>query len=269
MDAKQHAGAEVPPKEPTSGPAIGPRTFLKLFDPRYRKAAFILLYAMMVLTYWRYLSPAPQLLDRRFLASSAFAETISAESPAPEEVTLKTFLAGEKRTFSAFLLMGLIPALLVKFLFKENPRDYGIALGNRFTIRSILLFTPVVVGITYLGSAPAYRFIYPYNPGAALSPTLFWLHSLLLLLFYYTGWEFFFRGFMLHGLIPSCGLINAILISTMASAMLHYGHPISEVFGAVGVGLFWGLLARRTESILSGIIQHSAVGIAINWFILH
>lgn len=275
MDVKEFTKPDEPLENLTHGPAIGLKTFFKLFDPRYRKAAFILLYATMVLTLWRYISPAPQLLDQRFLSGVVSAKFTTADfsnmtdSAATTKVTLGQFFAGEKRTFAGFIMMGLIPLLLVKFLFKENPRDYGVAWGNCFTLRSILLFTPIVVGITYLGESPGYHFIYPYNPAAAFSSTNFWLHSLLLLLFYYTGWEFFFRGFMLHGLIPSCGLLNAVLISTMASAMLHYGHPMSEVFGAIGVGLLWGLLARRTESILSGIIQHSAVGIAINWFILH
>ncbi len=260
--------------EGTSGPEIGPKFFLKLFDPRFRKSAFILLYAVMALSFWRYTEPAPSLLDQRVIAnlSSSYVDKQGGSRPPFSWTSIdgwKCFLQGEKRTLKAFILMGILPLVFVKLLFREKLSDYGISWGNRFTIRSILLFSPFFIFLGWMTSVdPRFALIYPCNPMASGSPSVMLIHSIFLFFLYYFAWEFFFRGFMIYGLIPSCGLINAVLISTLTSAMLHFGHPLIEVFGAVGGGLFWGLLARRTESIVPVIVQHALMGIALNYFIV-
>jgi membrane protease YdiL (CAAX protease family) len=65
------------------------------------------------------------------------------------------------------------------------------------------------------------------------------------------------------------GAANAVLIQVMASSLLHLGRPASETFGAIGAGVLWGVLAFRTRSLLSGLLQHALVGIALDWFICY
>lgn len=188
----------------------------------------------------------------------------------PEPDTSLRFWFGSYKLFAALVLFGLIPMGIVKFVFRETLADYGLRFGIRkFTIRSFLLMAPFVAVIAFwTGHQPAFFDVYPLNEtirpqNGQIGYGLFAVHSVLYL-GYYFGWEFLFRGFLQHGLSESCGVPTAILVQTLASTMLHYGHPGSEVFGSIAAGLVWGFLAVRTRSILSGMAQHALLGIVLD-----
>ena len=84
---------------------------------------------------------------------------------------------------------------------------------------------------------------------------------------FYLGWEFYFRGFMQMGLRESLGDVNALLVQVMASTLLHIGKPGAETFGAIFGGILWGILVYRTRSLLSGLVQHALLGLALDWFL--
>lgn len=185
------------------------------------------------------------------------------------------FWMGSYKLLAAFLLFGLIPMGIVRWVFKESLCDYGLRLGvTKFTFRSFLIMAPFVVLIAILtGRQEAFYAVYPFNEAirpenTSLSHAAFALHALIYL-GYYFGWEFLFRGFLQHGLSERCGLATAIVVQTLASTMLHYGHPGSEVLGSIFAGLIWGFLAVRTQSILSGFAQHALLGIVLDWCIIY
>jgi membrane protease YdiL (CAAX protease family) len=167
-----------------------------------------------------------------------------------------------------FVLLGIVPVLVVKFGFRERLCDYGVRLGiGRRTLVTFLCFTPIFALAAWWSSDdPDILQKFPINPRAGQSPAMFTMHAVTYLL-YYVGWEFYFRGFMLFGLRQSLGDVNAVLIQTMASALLHIGSPASETFGAIFAGLLWGTLAIRTRSVLSGLGQHFVLGITLDAFI--
>ena len=70
--------------------------------------------------------------------------------------------------------------------------------------------------------------------------------------------EFFFRGFLLHGLRRALGA-NAIFVMLVPYCMIHYGKPLPETLGAIGAGLILGTLAMRTRSIWGGVLIHIVV----------
>jgi uncharacterized protein len=168
----------------------------------------------------------------------------------------------------ALLLMGVVPALIVKLVFREKLADYGVRFGDRVrTVRSFLICAPIFVLVAYLAARnPTFWKEYPINRHAGVSMQTFALHALTYLM-YYVGWEFLFRGFMQHGLQESMGAANAIWVQVMASAIMHIGKPAGEIYGSIGGGLLWGILAYRTRSLLSGLLQHSLLGILVDWFI--
>jgi uncharacterized protein len=170
----------------------------------------------------------------------------------------------------ALLLMGVLPALIVKCVFREKLSDYGVCFGDRVrTVRSFLVFAPGIVLIAYFAAQnPAFCKEYPINHNAGSSPQMFALHALTYMMFY-VGWEFQFRGFMQHGLRASMGAANAMLVQVMASVIVHIGKPTGEIYGSIIGGLIWGMLAFRTRSLLSGLLQHAALGILVDWFICH
>jgi membrane protease YdiL (CAAX protease family) len=182
------------------------------------------------------------------------------------------FWTGEYKITAAIVLFGVIPMGIVKFIFREKLADYGLQLGITFrTVRSFLVMSPFVAVIAYFtGYYPAFFEVYPFNEtlrvqntGTPIGYGLFTFHSVLYL-GYYFGWEFLFRGFIQHGLAKHCGVAAAIGVQTLASVMLHYGHPASEVFGALAAGLVWGYLTYRTKSILSPFGQHAVLGIVLD-----
>jgi membrane protease YdiL (CAAX protease family) len=168
----------------------------------------------------------------------------------------------------ALVLLGIVPALTVKLILREKLSDYGVQLGDRVrTVRSFLLFAPVMVVLSYFASqTPDYQAFYPVNKSACLSGSMFALHAATYFLFY-LGWEFQFRGFMQFGLRESMGDANALLVQVLASVLLHVGKPASEFYGSIFGAILWGLLAYRTRSLLSGTLQHFLLGISLDWFV--
>ena len=217
------------------------------------KPVVILLYTVLAVTVWKYY---------------AFPHFEA-------EPTLADFWRGATPLFVALILFGLIPMGIVKWGFRERLADYGLRFGIAHrTIRTFLLAAPLIVLIAVLtGHSPAFYDVYPLNKTIRPQHTkigidLFVIHSICYL-GYYFGWEFLFRGFVQHGLSLRCGIPVAILVQTTASTMLHYGHPSSEVFGAIIAGLVWGFIAYRTRSIVSGLGQHALLGIVLDWTLIY
>ncbi|MCL2117571.1 MAG: CPBP family intramembrane metalloprotease [Planctomycetaceae bacterium] len=219
------------------------------------KPTLIMLYAMLAMIAWKYLTVPIQLQQMVF---EAFGQN-----------PVTAFLLGSHKMIGGFFLFGIIPMLIVKLILREKLAEYGLRLGIvRRLLVNTLIFLPFVFMIGMLtGRDAAFWNVYPYNPVVSDAPMLFFCHTLTYL-GYYFGWEFFFRGWMQHGLRDSFGIYNAILVQTMASAVLHFGHPMSETLGAIAGGLLWGFLVLRCRSLWAGLIQHSVLGITLDWFIL-
>ncbi len=223
------------------------------FGADNRKPLVILAYSSVVLIVWKY-----------FCSPVFYLENLSQCGLMPEAPRA----AGAVYSFVCCLvLMGIVPALIVKVVFREKLDDYGLQLGDRGrTLRTFLIMGPLFAlgGYMAAGNAAVAEY-YPINPKAE---EMFGLHAATYLL-YYMGWEFYFRGFMQFGLRERFGDGGAIMCQVLASTLLHIGTPASEAFGAVLGGIIWGLLAFRTRSILSGFLQHSLLGLVLDWTLCH
>ncbi|MBN2293613.1 MAG: CPBP family intramembrane metalloprotease [Pirellulales bacterium] len=223
------------------------------FSADNRKPLIILAYSSVVLTTWKY-----------FCSPAFYVENLSQCGFMPDEPQA----AGAIYSFvCCFLLMGIVPALIVKVAFREKLADYGLQLGDGGrTLRTFLIMGPLFAIGGYMAADNAsVAEYYPINPKAA---EMFPLHAFTYLL-YYVGWEFFFRGFMQFGLRKRFGDGGAIMCQVLASTLLHIGTPTSEAFGAVLGGIIWGLVAFRTRSLLSGYMQHSLLGLVLDWTLCH
>ncbi len=170
---------------------------------------------------------------------------------------------------SAFVLFGLVPALIVTFVFRESLAGWGVRAGDlSWGWKAFAVVTPVMVALSWFASKdPEFLAEYPLNRAAGDGPLAFAFHAAAYLVFY-AGWEFGFRGFVQFGLRDRLGDGNAILVQVLASSLLHVGKPFGETLGAVLGGLVWGVVAFRTRSLLVPLTTHWLLGLSLDFFIV-
>jgi membrane protease YdiL (CAAX protease family) len=158
-----------------------------------------------------------------------------------------------------------VPMLVLACL-GQRIRDYH--LSPRGFVKHlwiyIVLFAAVLPAVLAASTTESFRNTYPFYRIANRSYIDLVLWELLYAL-QFLSLEFFFRGFILHGLRRALGA-NAIFVMLVPYCMIHYGKPLAETLGAVGAGLILGTLAMRTRSIWGGVLIH--IGVAITMDIL-
>jgi len=164
---------------------------------------------------------------------------------------------GYAQLTSSFLLMGL-PLLSIVLVLRENPRDWGLRAGRRreWTIALVayLLAIPLIVVASEMD---AFHGRYPTLRAAGTNEVLFWSYEAVYLL-KWVSWEFFFRGFLLFGLRERFGE-GAILVSTLAFCLMHFGKPEPEVFASIVAGFVLCRIALDGRSIFPGVMLHALV----------
>ena len=225
-----------------------------LFSGEKRKPTFILLLTPVLLTVFKYYGSKQFYLENL----QSFVRSANPEWAA----ALYVFAA-------CFVLFGLVPVIIIRFVFHESLSEYGVRLGDwSFGWKALLVLGAVYAVSAYPSSRmPDFRAEYPVYPGAGQSAETFLLHAFSYL-FFYIGWEMYFRGFMQFGLRSSLGDWNAILIQVLASCLVHIGKPAGETFSSILGALIWGILAFRTRSLLYGIVTHWILGVSLDAFIV-
>jgi membrane protease YdiL (CAAX protease family) len=160
-----------------------------------------------------------------------------------------------------------IPALVIRLVLKERIRDYGVKLTGAFAafwVYGIMLAVvlPLVVCVSAdLHFQATYPF-YPVPPGEPLWPN-FWRWEVLYAL-QFLALEFFFRGFMVHGLRHRFG-IYSVFVMMVPYCMIHFGKPVQETFAAIVAGLALGFMSLKTRSIWMGAILHVSVALSMDF----
>ena len=173
------------------------------------------------------------------------------------------------RRVMALVALGIVPALIIRFGFRERLADYGLALrAPGFNGLFALFGACLVVLLSFLASRqPELRAIYPEVRDAIGAPRMLLVSSLTYVL-YYLGYETFFRGYLLFGLEQRLGPAPAILITTLATAMVHLSRPPGECFAALIAGFVAGYVALRTRSIWGVFVVHLVAGLSLDIFCL-
>lgn len=227
-----------------------------LFNGAGKKPTIILLATPLILTTWKYYG------TKAFYLSDLASSFVLFGNP-EQTAELYTF-------FSAFTLFALVPWAIVRFVFREKMSVYGLQLGDwRFGLKALLILAPIFVLASYTSiNDPAFLAEYPLYKGACASPSMFLGHALAYL-FFYIGWETYFRGFMQIGLRDAFGDWNAILVQTAISCIVHIGKPAGEIYSSIIGALVWGILVFRTRSIFWGLMIHWLLGVSLDFFICY
>ncbi|MBW7918606.1 MAG: CPBP family intramembrane metalloprotease [Anaerolineales bacterium] len=146
------------------------------------------------------------------------------------------------------VLFFVIPLLFIVLVFRESPRDYGLALGDWraglvITLGGIVLMTPVIWSLAKLD--PTSQSYYQGMTASLPWNTFFQIF----------GWEFLFRGWITFGYARKFGA-NALWIQAVPFALMHIGKPEIETLSTVFGGFAFGWIAYRTRSFLYPFLIH-------------
>lgn len=167
-------------------------------------------------------------------------------------------------SLATFLLYFVLPAAFVKVVLREKLADYGLRLKGIFShawiyVTMYLAVMPFVVGVAF---SEAFQKTYPFYGNAHASAFDFFAWQALYALQFFSL-EFFFRGFLIHGVRARFGFY-AILLSVMPYCMIHFGKPLPETLGAVIAGLVLGAISLFTRSIWLGVAIHVSVAVSMD-----
>lgn len=168
-----------------------------------------------------------------------------------------------------FTCYFLLPALVVKLVLREKLSDFGIARtgllkGLKTYVILFLLILPLIVFFSYNDHFQA---TYPFFKLTKGFESKFnWQRFLTWELVYglqFLGVEFFFRGFILHGLKKTAGSF-AIAAMVLPYCMIHFGKPMPEAIGSIVAGYILGHLSLKSKNIFPGMILHISVALTMD-----
>jgi membrane protease YdiL (CAAX protease family) len=178
-----------------------------------------------------------------------------------------------RRYFLALFTFGLAVPLTAVFALAPNPIALLYSLGLRsgrwkLGLLLVLIAIPIALIAGAIGARdPEMQRFYPFSKKALSGGKMFLAYEAGYFLFYYTAWEFVFRGVLFFPLAATAGLLPALAVSTIASMLFHVGHPDTEIVAALAAGFIFGFIAWETGSFLYLILIHASIGLATDAFL--
>lgn len=161
----------------------------------------------------------------------------------------------------AVFTYAVLPALLIKLVFREKLRDYGVKVRGALAAWPVyVLFAAVMVPLVWVCSTGT-RFqatypMYSFSSAEQVRAEL-WAWELSYAA-QFIGLEFFFRGFMIHGTKHRFG-VYAVFVAVVPYAMIHFGKPYAEATASVIAGVALGVMSLATKSVWMGAALHISV----------
>lgn len=207
-------------------------------------------------TVWVLVVAAVSLTGQQFWDSFVPVHSIGDALGLPWELTgLLAFALG-------CLFWYCLPAVLVIVGLGERVTDYGVKLAGWSSGWKIyLVFVAVMVPLVYFFSAvPEFQRIYPFYRGWSVEHDgwgrlLLWEAAYAL---QFVALEFFFRGFLVHGLKHRFG-VYAVFVMTVPYCMIHFRKALPECAASIVAGVALGLMSLKTRSVWLGAALHISV----------
>jgi membrane protease YdiL (CAAX protease family) len=154
--------------------------------------------------------------------------------------------------YDRFILEFIVPVAVIVLVWRENPRLYGLRLGDwrRGLPITVAGIVAMAVVIWLVGRLPDFRAY--YTDSIAGRPVWRLIIDTGVDLF---AWEFFCRGWLIWGLGRKYGT-DAIWLQVIPFALMHVWKPQIEQLSTIIGGAFFGILAWRTKSVVYGWLLH-------------
>jgi membrane protease YdiL (CAAX protease family) len=164
----------------------------------------------------------------------------------------------------------LIPWLVVKLLFRERLRDFGLRIRgiHRSAWAYLVMLAVMVPVLLWVSTTERFLNYYPFYKLQSGEPL--WPRFCIWEAFYVTQFvalEFFLRGFLVLWLRRRFGFY-AIFAMMVPYCMIHFGKPMPETFAAIIAGIVLGFMSLKTRSIWLGAAVHVAVALGMDFLSL-
>jgi membrane protease YdiL (CAAX protease family) len=178
----------------------------------------------------------------------------------------------------SFVLLGILPFLTARFLgYKLRDLGWRAPVWNR---RMWWITAAAAAGVLtgWLSSFSAeLAAFYPFDRTlqarvAARGLPPYALHAALYVILYYLPWETLFRGVLIVPFIadnesdgsPIQRMSVAATFQAIPSALLHFGHPVSETVSALLFGIIAAYVVVKSRSLIPVLAFHAAAGLALD-----
>lgn len=197
------------------------------------------------------------------LATALLAAPVVAHLSSPQASALVKTRPG------ALMVAAGVSGVLVLFAARRGDlaRDWGLGLGDwRWWLpRTAVLFGLMLLMVTAAAWAfPEMRAFYPQHRPARVDLGAL-LHYQASMGAYMLAWEFFFRGFLLHGLARRGDVLMALYAHAIPFFLLHRGKPevemVASFLGSLGIGWF----TLRSRSVLPAWILHWGMNLSMEF----
>ena len=172
-----------------------------------------------------------------------------------------------RKRILAFLIYGMIPIFIIKYILHGKLQDYGFAMVHRnvkpiyFVIMAALAF-PIMF---LLSKKERINSHYPEVRGAFLSKWSLLFSSITYILYYF-GYESLYRGFLVFGLKKYTGNFIAVIASMVFTSVTHLSSPWIVLIGSMVSGVIFPYIVILSGSIWALFVFHSIIGISMDIF---
>lgn len=171
-----------------------------------------------------------------------------------------------------FVFFLLIPLLYIKMILKESVVDYGVKLRNLGKgILWILVLVLAYLPLLYLLTAYTF-FNVEYNPSSLIQQSFgaFILYEIVLVTFFVIIYDFFFRGFLMIGILERTGLFSILIQFIVLVGIFYIADSLSWSNSLyVITAPFSGIIAYKTKSLyFSSLLALILILITDAWLIL-
>ncbi len=152
-----------------------------------------------------------------------------------------------------------VPLVAIRYVLKEDPSGFGTVKSRKhagFYLGLLAVSIPIVVAVSFTDGFQSKYPFYDLSAGESFWPYL-WIWWVLYAL-QFVALEFFFRGFMVHGLKQRFGYL-AVVIMVVPYTMIHFSKPLLEAIGAVFGGTVLGTMSLKTRSVWWGAALHVSI----------
>jgi len=164
------------------------------------------------------------------------------------------------------LFLGIISAIIILILPGAALKDYG--LGFSFIAPPpwwSYLLVPLILGIgSFSARTPRNLVMYPQIRLKQWTPWLLFISAVSWIAFL-IGYEFLFRGFLLHASLDLMQTIPAFALNSALYALAHFYKGPGETYGSIPVGIILCYLTLITGNIWSAVLLHSIMALSNEW----